>query len=54
MLDAKQNSLFVTILGIYQGGEWMVYVELPSDYPYQPLAIYFMNKIYHPNMGGNR
>ncbi|KAG9256994.1 ubiquitin-conjugating enzyme/RWD-like protein [Emericellopsis atlantica] len=39
--------------GGYDGGRWLLNIELPSNYPYSPPTIKFVTKIVHPNIALN-
>mmetsp|Transcript_99364 Transcript_99364/g.171165 ORF Transcript_99364/g.171165 Transcript_99364/m.171165 type:complete len:162 (-) Transcript_99364:138-623(-) len=34
----------------YEGGEFKIAVDIPSDYPYNPPSMKFSTKIWHPNI----
>ena len=34
----------------YEGGEYVVDIEIPSDYPFKPPKMRFATKIWHPNV----
>ncbi|XP_037927297.1 ubiquitin-conjugating enzyme E2 H-like [Teleopsis dalmanni] len=35
---------------LYKNGVWKIQVQLPANYPRNPPAINFLNRIYHPNI----
>ncbi|KAK7600915.1 hypothetical protein V9T40_008356 [Parthenolecanium corni] len=57
---AQNDNLFdweVAIFGppdtLYQGAYFKAQMKFPSDYPYSPPSIRFLNKIWHPNVYEN-
>lgn len=37
----------------YEKGIFKLSISLPSDYPYKPPRLYFLTKIYHPNISSD-
>lgn len=52
--DDNIRELHVLLPGpddsLYEGGLWIVRVELPTQYPYHSPSVGFLTKIYHPNI----
>jgi len=38
---------------LYQGGYFKAHMKFPSDYPYSPPSVRFINKLWHPNVYEN-
>ena len=53
-IDDNINKLEVKIVGpketIYENYSWLISIELPPDYPFKSPSVWFITKIYHPNV----
>ncbi len=36
---------------VYEGGKWIVTIDLPPEYPFKPPICNFVTPIWHPNIG---
>jgi ubiquitin-conjugating enzyme E2 D len=45
-----QLALFGPDVSPYFGGTYLIDIKFPRDYPFDPPAIKFLTKIYHPNI----
>lgn len=41
------------INSVYEGGIYHLNIKFPVEYPFKPPKIYFVTKIYHPNISEN-
>ncbi len=37
----------------FEGGIFKISIQMPSDYPFKPPKIYFLTKVYHPNISSD-
>ncbi|XP_055348416.1 ubiquitin-conjugating enzyme E2-22 kDa-like [Paramacrobiotus metropolitanus] len=54
MFENHVEALTGTIVGpagtVYEGGNFLLDIEVPEDYPQRPPILRFMTKIWHPNV----
>ncbi|KAL3999037.1 Ubiquitin-conjugating enzyme E2 R1 [Acanthocheilonema viteae] len=59
-VTANEDNMFVWTVALYgppgtlyQGGYFKAVLKFPSNYPYAPPSIKFLNKVWHPNVYEN-
>lgn len=50
LTHARTHTLEKTVNSPYEGGTFKLELFLPADYPMSPPLVYFVTKIYHPNV----
>ncbi|CAD6186284.1 unnamed protein product [Caenorhabditis auriculariae] len=59
-INVNEDNLFLWTVGIYgapktiyQGGYFKAHIRFPTNYPYSPPTVKFLNKVWHPNVYEN-